>query len=316
MLPGPPLPLRSAVVTVGTFDGVHRGHQALLAQLIEVARQQHKQPVVITFNPHPLHVVGTGEKPALLSPIAEKVELLRSFGVEHVAVLPFTRELADYTPDRFVREILFAHFGLAHLVIGYDHGFGKGRSGDVAALSQISRELNFELTVVPHTDLGDQPIKSSRIRAALSAGDIVDAARALGRPYAIEGEVIRGDARGRELGFPTANLSVSGEHKLIPAEGIYAVRVTRLDASDCPRYDGVLHLGERPTFEGASKTVEVFLFEFDGSLYGEHLRVHFCARIRGVERFDSVDLLVAAIRADADAARRLFASNEGVCAQT
>jgi riboflavin kinase/FMN adenylyltransferase len=304
--PEPPLPLRSAVVTVGTFDGVHLGHQALLAQLIEVARQQQKQAVVITFNPHPLHVVGTGEKPALLSPINEKVELLRAYGVEHVAVLPFTRELAEYTPDRFVREILFAQFGLAHLVIGYDLGFGKGRSGDVAALSQISRELNFDLTVVPHTDLGDQPIKSSRIRAALSEGAIAEAARALGRPYALDGEVIRGDARGRELGFPTANLAVSGEHKLIPAEGIYAVRVTRLDASDCPRYNGVLHLGARPTFEGASKTVEAFLFEFDGDLYGERLRVHFCARIRGVDRFDTIDALIEAIRADVAAARRIF----------
>jgi riboflavin kinase / FMN adenylyltransferase len=305
-LQGSPLAPRSAVVTVGTFDGVHRGHQALLNQLIAVAHQQQKQHVVVTFNPHPLHVIRAADPPALLTPTAEKIELLRAHGIEQVAVVPFSRELAEYTPDRFVREILIEHFGLAHLVIGYDHGFGKGRSGDVSALSQIGRELHFELTVVPHTDLGDRPIKSSRIRAALNEGNVIEAAHALGRPYALDGEVVRGDARGRELGFPTANLEVIGEHKLVPAEGIYAVRVDRLDAIDRQRYDGVLHLGERPTFEGATRTIEVFLLGFDGNLYGERLRVHFCERIRGIDRFDGVDALIAAIRADIEAAQRVL----------
>lgn len=289
-LPGAKRPPRSRVITVGTFDGVHLGHQAVLAQLKGVAHEQGKRSLVVTFEPHPLYVVRPEQAPRLLCTAQEKLRLLEAAAIDEIAVVPFTHALAEYAPRDFVAHVLIAHFGLEHLVIGYDHGFGKGRSGDVATLQQIGRELGFEVTVVPHTDLGDSPISSSRIRRLLEAGHVREAGAALGRPYSLTGTVIRGDGRGRELGFPTANIQVFDAHKLLPGEGIYAVRVGQ--------ERGVLHLGPRPTFPGAAPTVEVYLFDFDGDLYGQALTVQFVDRIRGIERFDRVNALIEAMRED------------------
>jgi riboflavin kinase/FMN adenylyltransferase len=204
-----------------------------------------------------------------------------------------------------VEDVLLAHFGLDHLVIGYDHGFGKDRSGDVGTLQSIGAEIGFGVTVVPHTDLHDAPISSTRIRRLLQEGNVVETAEALGRPYSIEGTVVRGDGRGRGLGFPTANLALGAPEKLIPAEGIYAV-VVQL-GEKARTFEGVLHLGERPTFAGALSTIEVMLFDFDGDLYGERLRLEFHGRVRGVEHFANVDQLVAAMNADVAAARDILA---------
>ncbi|MGH7470003.1 MAG: riboflavin biosynthesis protein RibF, partial [Longimicrobiales bacterium] len=205
-LPAPPLPPRSAVVTVGIFDGVHRGHQALLERLKSRARELNLKSVVVTFEPHPLRVLRPEAAPPQLCTAAEKLELLQQAGVNHVTVLPFTHRLADLSPRAFVEQVLLAHFGLDHLVIGYDHGFGKDRSGDAATLQSLGQELDYGVTVVPHTDLHAQPISSTRIRALVTDGQVVEAAQALGRPYSFQGRVVRGDGRGRELGFPTANL--------------------------------------------------------------------------------------------------------------
>src|SRR5687767_2659123 len=184
-LPGLERRRHTTVVTVGTFDGVHRGHQTVLAELVEVARERRKQSVVVTFDPHPLYVVRPEHAPQLLCTIREKTAILRDSDVDDVAVIPFTRALADYPPREFVEQILIRHFGLEHLVIGYDHGFGKDRSGDVATLQQVGQELGFGVTVVPHTDLDGSPVSSTRIRKLLLAGDTVTAARALGRPYSV-----------------------------------------------------------------------------------------------------------------------------------
>jgi riboflavin kinase / FMN adenylyltransferase len=304
-LPGAALPPRSAVVTVGTFDGVHRGHQAVLHTLVAVARERRQQSVILTFDPHPLHVIRPETAPRLLTTTEERSALLRAAGADRVSVLPFTRELSSYPPRRFVEDVLLEHFGLDHLVIGYDHGFGKDRTGDVGTLQSIGAELGFGVTVVPHTDLHDAPISSTRIRRLLQEGDVVEAAEALGRPYSIAGNVVRGDGRGRSLGFPTANLDIGAPEKLLPADGIYAVVVQMGDTAGS--LEGVLHLGERPTFAGASSTIEVMLFEFDGDLYGERLRVEFHGRVRGIERFDNVDELVSAMNGDVLAARNILA---------
>ena len=299
VLPGKKRPARSRVITVGTFDGLHRGHQAVLDALCSVAREHGKPSLVVTFEPHPLYVIRPEQAPKLLCTSREKLELLHASGVDEVVVVPFTPQLAEYSPHDFVELVLRDHFGLEHLVIGYDHGFGKGRSGDAATLQHIGRELGFEVTVVPHTDLRDAPISSSRIRRLLSEGNVREAAAALGRNYSIVGTVVRGDGRGKALGFPTANIQVTDPHKLLPAEGIYAVRVD-------PDLTGVLHLGPRPTFEGAQATVEVFLFDFDGDLYGQELTVHFIDRIRGVERFESVEQLVKVMHGDVARGRELL----------
>jgi riboflavin kinase / FMN adenylyltransferase len=304
-LPGAALPSRSTVVTVGTFDGVHRGHQAVLRTLVEVARARKQQSVILTFEPHPLYIIRPESAPKLLTTTPERRALLQSAHADRVAVLTFTRELAAFPPRQFVEEVLLAHFGLDHLVIGYDHGFGKDRSGDVSTLQSIGAELGFGVTVVPHTDLGDIPISSTRIRQMLERGDVAEAADALGRLYSIEGRVVRGDGRGRHLGFPTANIELPAAEKQLPAEGIYAVRV-RVDG-DALEYEGVLHLGERPTFAGATPTIEVMLLDFDADLYGHSLLVEFCARVRGVERFENSDALVQAMHADVAATRELLA---------
>jgi riboflavin kinase / FMN adenylyltransferase len=304
-LPGAVLAPRSAVVTVGTFDGVHRGHRAVLDKLVEVARARNEQSVILTFDPHPLHVIRPESAPRLLTTTEERTALLRAAGADRVAVMHFTTELASFPPRKFVEDVLVAHFGLDHLVIGYDHGFGKDRSGDVSTLRQIGAELGFGVTVVPHTDLGDAPISSTRIRNLLEEGDVEQAEAALGRAYSVSGSVVHGDGRGRTLGFPTANLSVAPE-KLLPGQGIYAVTIQPENGTRS--YDGVLHLGERPTFHDTSWSIEVMLFDFEGDLYGERLRVDFCSRVRGVERFDSAEELVRAMHADVSAARALLAT--------
>jgi len=289
---------RSAV-TVGTFDGVHLGHQSVIAELLRVARDRNERSVLVTFDPHPLYIVRPQEAPKLLTTRAEKEALLAPYRIDVVAFIPFTYELSQYDPARFVREILIEQFGLAHLIIGYDHGFGRGRSGDVDTLKQIGSEIGFEVDVVePHQAEGAN-VSSSKIRGQLLAGDVVHAAAGLGRPFSLQGLVVRGDGRGRDLGMPTANIEVEDPRKLIPLEGIYAVH-----ANGRP---GVMHIGPRPTFEGAHASLEVHIFDFADDLYGQLVTVEFVERIRGIQKFDSAEALAAAMQADAVSARRILA---------
>jgi riboflavin kinase / FMN adenylyltransferase len=226
--------------------------------------------------------------------------------VDRVAFLRFTPELARLSPRTFVAEILMARFRMAHLVIGYDHGFGRDRSGGVATLRAIARDMGFAIDVVPpvQTD-GDEPISSSRVRRMLRAGDVASAARALGRPYSLIGTVVRGAGHGHRLGFPTANLDIGSPDKLLPHEGIYAVRAALGDSFA----DGVLHLGPRPTFAGLPPSIELHLFDFDRDIYGRRIRVEFYQRIRDIARFDSADALVHAMEADCAEARRLLSAH-------
>ncbi|CAN5838052.1 bifunctional riboflavin kinase/FAD synthetase [soil metagenome] len=292
------------VVTVGTFDGVHRGHWQVLEALAEAARNRSARSLLVTFDPHPLRIVRPAVAPQLLTTPSEKIEFLAQSAVELVALLRFTPELAAFPPRAFVEEILIARFGMSHLVIGYDHGFGQGRSGDVDTLRSIGLSLGFGVDVVEpvYARAGDA-ISSSGIRTALVAGDVVSAAGALGRPYSLTGTVVRGEGQGHRLGFPTANLDVAHADKLIPHEGIYAVRAALRDHFA----DGVLHLGPRPTFAGLPPSIELHLFDFDGDLYGNRVRVEFIDRVRDIARFDSTDALIRAMEADCAEARRLLA---------
>jgi riboflavin kinase/FMN adenylyltransferase len=295
--------MAGTVITVGTFDGVHRGHWQVLRALATAAHERELDSVLVTFDPHPLRIVRPEAAPPLLVTPAEKIEILAQADLDRVAFLRFTAALAAYPPERFVKEILIGRFAMRHLVIGYDHGFGHGRAGDVETLKTIGTRTGFDVDVVAPVHDGGEPISSSRIRRALLAGDVAAAARGLGRPYAVTGTIVRGEGRGRRLGFPTANLDVGSTDKLIPNEGIYAVRAALHDRSA----DGVLHLGPRPSFAGLPPSVELHIFDFDGDLYGRRIRVDFIERIRDIARFDSVDALVRAMAADCEEGRRLLA---------
>lgn len=297
-LPGIPRD-RGTVATVGTFDGVHRGHWAVLQEIRRRAEATGRRGVLVTFDPHPLRIVRPEHAPPLLTTPVEKKEILAESGLDWAVFISFTETLSRYSPRRFVEEVLVERLGVDELVIGYDHGFGYGRSGDVDTLRGVGQELGFVVDVVPPVLTGEEPVSSSRIRRAVSEGRMDEARACLGRPYSVRGVVVRGDGRGRNLGFPTANLRVAQADKLIPPAGIYAVRgATRLGT-----HRGALHLGPRPTFKGSPPTMELHLLDFDADLYGEEVRVDFVQRLREVQPFDSVAALVAQMREDVEAVR-------------
>lgn len=297
--PGLPRDGRGTVVTVGTFDGVHRGHWAVLQEIRLRAKETGRRSVLVTFHPHPLQILRPDEAPPLLTTPTEKKEILAETGLDYAVFLSFTNVLAEYSPQRFVEEILIGRLGVQELVIGYDHGFGKGRSGDVLTLRDIGRDLRFTVDVVSPIRAGEEPVSSTRIRKALLEGDVESARQGLGRPYCIRGMVVRGEGRGRKLGFPTANLWVPVNGKLIPPPGVYAVRAGLRRGV----FGGAIHIGPRPTFRGSPPTIELHLFDFDGDLYGEQIRVEFIRFIRDVRPFSSASALVDQLKLDVDAAR-------------
>jgi riboflavin kinase / FMN adenylyltransferase len=307
--PGLPVDAAGTAITVGTFDGLHRGHLAVLRRLTASAAEHGRRSALVTFHPHPLQVLNPDAAPRLLTLPAEKKEILAETGLDYVVFLPFTSALAAYSPERFVDELLIGRFGMKELVMGYDHGFGQGRSGTPETLRLLGLQRGFPVEVVAPVILRDGPISSTRIRRALESGDVLSAAEGLGRPYALQGVVVRGAGLGRGLGFPTANLQFGDPAKLLPLEGIYAVRGRARDAV----WDGVMHLGPRPTFQGLPPSVELHFFGVDRELYGERLRVEFCARIRGIARFDTAAALVAAMKQDRDAARAVLEQGGGAC---
>jgi riboflavin kinase/FMN adenylyltransferase len=294
-------------LTVGTFDGVHRGHWRLLEIVRETADRLGQPALLVTFDPHPLVIVRPDRAPPLLTTAAEKIEVLAESPLDYAALLRFNRVLADYSPRQFVEEILIGRLHMRHLVIGYDHGFGKDRSGDAETLRVIGSELGFGVDVVPPV-LGDErPISSTMIRKALECGDLATATIGLGRPYSLRGTVVRGDGRGRKLGFATANIRPPDPNKLIPMPGIYAVRAALPGRAAA----GVLHVGPRPTFPGAEATIELHVFDFDADLYGRDIAVSFIHRLRDIVRFDTIEALVAAMTADCVAARAALFSGPG-----
>lgn len=290
----------ATVVTVGTFDGVHRGHQAILAEIVRRGRMSRLESLVVTFEPHPLQVVNPDAAPRLLTLPEERRRLLMAAGVDRVEVLRFTREVAGLSPERFVREVLRARYGMRELVLGYDHGFGRGRSGDVETVRHIGRMDGFGVDVVDPVRDDGQAISSTLIRSAVAHGELALAGRWLGRPYSALGEVVRGVGRGRTIGIPTLNLPVPDGRKLLPPDGVYAVWVSW----DGRRVGGMMNQGPRPTFGVAERGLEIHLFDVAIELYGQVVQVEWVQRLRDVQVFASRDALLEQLARDRIAARK------------
>jgi len=292
----------TSVVTVGTFDGVHRGHQAILDYLLRRADQQEGTSTLISFDPHPRSVVHDQEVP-LLTTVEERAELLEAYGLERLVVVPFTPAFSSLTAREYVERVLVRGVGLCEITVGYDHRFGKGREGDVDLLRSMGQEYDFDVDVIPAQEVHDHVVSSSSIRTLLAEeGDVEKAADLLGRPYRLTGVVERGEGRGRQIGFPTANLRLD-PHKLVPAIGVYAVTVTLPGGGTCP---GMMNIGRRPTFDGMEVTVEVHLLDFEGDLYGEALSVQFLQRLREERTFESADALAVQLSKDKRHCKRVI----------
>jgi riboflavin kinase / FMN adenylyltransferase len=282
-----------SVVTIGVFDGVHRGHQEIIGHAVKRARDLGIQSVVLTFDPHPSEVVRPGSHPAVLTPPARKAELVEALGADVLCVIPFTPEFSRIPAERFVHDVLVEHLHAALVVVGENFRFGHRAAGDEAMLSRLGRTFGFGVEESPLVSDNGTVFSSTYIRACVDAGDVVAAAAALGRPHRIEGVVVRGDQRGRELGFPTANLLLV-EHTAIPADGVYAGWLVRREQ----RLPVAVSIGTNPTFSGRERRVEAFVLDFEGDLYGERVGLDFIAHLREMRRYDSIEPLVRQIAQD------------------
>lgn len=297
--------LNCAVVTSGTFDGVHLGHRKILSRLKEIAEQEKGETVVITFWPHPrlvLHPEDTTLK--LLNTFEEKAELLKAEGIQHLIRIPFTKEFSQLTSEGFIYKILVQTIGTRKLVIGYDHHFGKNREGSFEQLKLNGPRYGFQVEEIPRQDVDHIGVSSTRIRQALEQGDIATATHFLGSPYSLTGRVVMGDKIGRTLGYPTANLEVENKNKLIPEDGIYSVTVRHEHLV----YKAMLYIGNRPTINGVKQNIEVNIFDFNKDIYGESLTVYFHAHIRGDQKFNDLEALKHQLALDRESALKALSS--------
>jgi riboflavin kinase / FMN adenylyltransferase len=296
-----------AVVTSGTFDGVHVGHQKILFRLRELAKRNKGETVLLTYWPHPRLVLYPKEHHLrLLSTFEEKVALLRDFGIDHLIVLPFTPEFSQMSSVDFIQTILVDKIQTKCLVIGYDHKFGKNREGSFDYLQAHSKELGFAIEEISRQDIDAMGVSSSKIRTALESGDLPTATSYLGRPYSLTGEVVIGQQIGRSIGFPTANIQVRDDYKLLPKNGVYAVTVHLEDQ----QYKGMLNLGNRPTVSGEQKTIEVHLFGFSGDLYHKQLTVNFIQFLREEIKFADLTALKTQLILDQDKALHVLKTQD------
>lgn len=284
-----------AVVTSGTFDGVHIGHQKILERLKEVARKNNGETVLLTYWPHPRLVLYPEQTDVqLLNTFEEKAELLREQGIDHLLRIPFTKEFSNTSSEDFIKKLLVEKIGTKKLVIGYDHRFGKNREGSFEHLKANASIYGFNVEEISRQDVDDVAVSSTKIRNGLTEGDVSSAAHLLGRPYRILGRVVRGEKIGRMIGFPTANIEIEFKHKLIPADGAYAVFVDYEGST----YKGMLNIGYRPTVNGLSRSIEVHIIDFDKEIYGETLSIQFIERIRPEVKFEDIEALKNQLQAD------------------
>lgn len=299
------VPPADSVVVIGFFDGVHRGHQTIIARAVRRAREQGIRSVVATFDRHPMEVVNPGARPPLLMSLPRRLQTLAEQDVDLVVALPFDDEVRHWSPRAFIAGVLAGPLQARHVVVGANFRFGHKAAGDVATLAEVGPEFGFTSEGVTLLDLDGTVISSTEIRAAIEAGDVELAWRMLGRPHVLDGVVVRGEQRGRGLGFPTANLQVD-PRSAMPATGIYAGRFTHPDGTAT---DAAISVGVNPTFGGTTVRVEAYLLDFDGDLYGVEAAVDFRHRLRDEQRFDTVDALVAQMREDVARTRALLAAD-------
>ena len=310
------------VVTIGVFDGVHRGHQELISRAVKAGRSRGVPTVLMTFDPHPMEVVFPGSHPAQLTTLTRRAELVEEMGIDVFLVVPFTPDFMKLTPERYIHELLVERLHAVEVVVGDNFTFGKKAAGNVDLLRKAGERFGFAVDSLSLVSEVAEPasheavtFSSTYIRSCVDAGDMVTAAEALGRPHRVEGVVVRGDGRGRVLGFPTANVAPP-MYSAIPADGVYAAWFTVLGhgpvvgtVTPGERYQAAVSVGTNPTFSGRTRTVEAYVLDTAADLYGQHVAVDFVARLRGQEKFDSVADLVTAMERDTDRARNLLTAD-------
>lgn len=292
-----------SVLTIGTFDGVHIGHQKIIERLNQLKTREERS-MILTFDPHPRQVIDQRNSIKMLNTAHEKRHLLETFGLDQLMIIPFTKEFSRLSALEFVRDILVNKLHVKKLVIGHDHQFGKNREGNFAQLVEYSDLYGFEVEQIPAQEIKDVSVSSTKIRNALEAGDISTANKYLGYAYKLSGEIISGQGLGRTIDFPTINLNIEESNKLIPKKGVYVVK-TKID--DKAVY-GIMNIGYRPTVGGLDKTIEIHLLDFEGDLYGEKMRISLLRRLRNEKKFESIDALSQQIKADEKAARNWIES--------
>lgn len=306
--------LQNAIVTIGTFDGVHFGHRKIISRLQEVARQTGGETVILTFFPHPrmiLHPEDVNIK--LITTMNEKAELLEQLGIDHLIITPFTRDFSNLSPQQYIKNILVDRIGTKNIVTGYDHRFGKDREGGLESLQKYGATYNYGVEEIPEQDIHDVAVSSTKIRNSILSGDVSIAQDFLGYPFHLSGIVIKGDQIGRKIGFPTANLFIEETYKLIPADGIYAVTIELQNVGSSSlkqesKLKGMAYIGNRPTINGMSRNIEVNIFDFSEDLYKKTIRINFHNFIRNDEKFKSLTELKAQLKKDEESARLLLLS--------
>ena len=295
--------LRNAVVTIGTFDGVHQGHQIILNRLTQIAKKADGESVLITFDPHPRQVIQSDHQDIkLITSLDEKLELLQSFGVDHVQVVPFTREFSLMSAESYVKDFIVGQWHPKVIVIGYDHKFGQNRSGNIDLLRSMAEDLYFEIVEIEAQLVNEITVSSTKVRNDLLDGNVEEAMLLLGHPFMLSGTVTKGKQLGKKLGFPTANIELSEPNKLIPGSGVFIVRVQHNDKW----HNGMLNIGYRPTISGEHKTIEIHILNFDQMIYGERLNLELIKKLREEQKFDNLVELKAQLELDKQAVQVYF----------
>jgi len=308
--------LEHAVVAIGTFDGIHFGHQKIIKQLVEKAKASNGESVILTFFPHPRMIIDPENQDLkMINTIHEKAEILENLGVDHLIITPFTRDFSNQSPEDYIKNTLVDGIGTKHIIVGYDHRFGKDRSGNLTDLKKACLHFDFTVEEIAEQDIHDVAVSSTKIRKALLEGDVSLAADYLGYPFSIFGRVIKGDKIGRTIGFPTANIFVEETYKLIPSDGIYAVtvemslesRVVSLELTTDPlktqnsklkTYKGMAYIGQRPTINGMTRNIEVNIFDFNQEIYGQHIKMNFLKFLRHDVKFTGLEALTIQLQKD------------------
>lgn len=295
--------LENAVVTIGTFDGVHFGHQKILKRLCELAKATGGESVILTFFPHPRLIIDPeNQQLKMINTVEEKAKILANIGVDHLIITPFTRDFSNLTPAEYIKQILIDTIGVKNIIVGYDHRFGKDRQGGMSDLQEFAGIYGFEIEEIPEQDINDVAVSSTKVRTALLEGDVALAASFLGYNFSIHGRVIKGDKIGRTIGFPTANIFVEETYKLIPSDGIYAVTV-ELNAVV---YKGMAYIGQRPTINGMTRNIEVNIFDFSQEIYGQLITMNFLKFLRHDVKFTGLEALKDQLHDDKLATLKFF----------